>query len=55
MIGIAVACVGFTVALIGFCRWRQIDLGRWRIPLRVAFYLSAGWMLYLALRPGPLH
>jgi hypothetical protein len=49
MIAIAVACVSLTVLLIQLVKRKRGQLGRWRIPLRLALYLSAGWMIYLAL------
>ena len=50
MIGLAVACTMFSMSLLIFLRRKQ-KLGRWAIPLFAGF----AWMLYLALRPGPLH
>ena len=49
MIGIAVACMMFTTALISFLRMKKVKLGFWRIPLSLAMLSSFGWVIYLAL------
>ena len=54
MIGIAVACLSFTVVLMSLLRRKRGTLGQWRIPLSLALFISFGWMIYLALT-GHLH
>ena len=54
MIGIAVACLSLTSALIAILRLKHVQLGPWQVPLSIALILSLGWVVYLALT-HPFH
>ena len=49
MIGIAVACMSLTSLLIMILHRNHVQLGSWKVPLRLAIILSTGWVFYLAL------